>query len=267
MTRQGIDLVVVSYHSPADLARFVQSYEDCKPTDLPTRLMVYLVEADPDEIADAALLPSFKLCWSSRNIGYNCACNEAADAYATHGPSDVIAFFNADTELRPGVLEGCYRHLASDDKVGIVGPRQVDRSDLITHAGIIGTHAAPSHRGWKSRDRGLYNDVVDCVTVSGSAYFIKTAVFDELGACPTFRAIDPAAKGGAFLTTHGYYGETFVSYHAAAHGYSVRYVGDVPSMIHQWHQASPQGGPHEQWAERDRKKFRDACQRHGIPHD
>jgi len=264
--RQGIDLVVVSYHSGADLAKFVQSYNDSKPPDFETRLLVFLVEAEAQEIADATLMAPFELCWSPKNIGYNRACNAAADILA-ESPSDVLAFFNADTELRPGVLEGCYHHLMSDEKVGIVGPRQVNRMGRITHAGIVGTQAAPAHRGWRSKDRGQFNDVVDCVTVSGSAYFIKTSVFDELGVCETFRIADPAAKGGAFLTCRHYYGETWTSYHAAAHGYRVLYVGDVPPMIHEWHQASPQGGWGEQNLVFDKEKFRSACRMHAIPHD
>lgn len=268
MTDAAMDLVVVSYHSDADLAKFVQSYEDSKPTDIETRLMIYLVEATGSEIASAASLSPYDLRWERDNVGYNYACNDAADIFATeYTPSPVIAFFNADTELRPGVIEGCYRHLLADDRVAIVGPPQVNRAGKLTHAGILGTHARPQLRGWQQPDRGQYRDVVDCVSVSGSAYFIKTSVFEELGMCPTFRAIDPAANGGAFLTTHGYWGETFVSYHADAHGWLVRYVGDVPPMIHEWHQASPQGGPHERHLESDRKKFRDACRRHGIPYD
>jgi len=88
-----MDLVVVSYHSDADLAQFVWSYVACKPTDLETRLLIFFVEATPEEIAGAALLPSTELCWSPKNVGYNRACNAGADILAGN-PSDVLALFN-----------------------------------------------------------------------------------------------------------------------------------------------------------------------------
>lgn len=260
----GLDLVVVSWHTMGDLARFVQSYDEHKPSGLPTRLLIFLVEATDEEIRQATTW-GHDVLWDRENVGYNIACNTAARAYSGQA-REAIAFFNADTELRAGVLEGCHRHLMHDAGVGIVGPRQVTSKGRITSAGIMGTHGAPKHRGWMLVDDGQYNDNVDCVTVSGSAYFVRRDVLDLLDTCTIFREVDPEGTG-AWLTCHHYYAETFLSYHAHAHGYKVRYVGDVPSMIHEWHQASLQGGIGEQRIYADRAKFRAACDAHGIDHD
>lgn len=260
----GIDLVVVAYHSMADLRRFVVSYEVCQPQNLDTELVIVLVEATDGEIATADSW-GYPVLIHRENVGFNVACNEAAANRVAGGGHDAIVFLNADTELRPGTLQGCYAHLQQPG-VGIVGPRQVNRANQITHAGIAGTHTAPAHRGWKQPDRGQFNDVIDVVTVSGSAYFVRRDVYDLLAGCPIFKASDPNATG-AFLTCIHYFGESWISWHAHAHGYLVRYVGDVPPMIHEWHQASPQGGIGEQNWKRDQAQFRAACADHGIACD
>lgn len=262
---EGIDMTVVSWHTMGDLRNFVRSYEKCRPTDLPTRLLVFLVEATDEEIREA-ITWGHDVMWDRENVGYNIACNIAAKAFLGEHCREVIAFFNADTELRPGVLEGCHRHLMADPTVGVVGPRQVNSKNQLTAAGINGTLVAPTHRGWMQPDRGQYNDVLDCVTVSGAAYFVRRDVLDLLAECATYRASDPAATG-AWLTCHHYYAETFLSYHAAAHGFKVRYVGDVPAMIHEWHKSSPQGGLGEQRIKADQAKFRSACDDHRILHN
>lgn len=257
---------MVAYHSTTDLERFVQSYERCQPELLETILTIVLVEATEEEIAATQRFSrSYNLRFHPANIGYNVACNHAAREIGIIYPLNTMAFFNADTELKPGVLEGCYAHLQQPN-VGIVGPRQVNRQNQITHAGIAGTHTAPAHRGWKQPDHGQFNTPLDCVTVSGSAYFMRRDVYDYLSECPIFKVSDPSATG-AFLTAQHYFGETWISYHAAAHGYRVVYAGDVPPMIHEWHQASPQGGIGEQNWKKDQAKFRAACDDHGIAHD
>jgi len=244
-SRPSIDLVVVSYHSTPDLHRFMHSAAAYAPKD--ARVVISLVEATAAEVADAGRLGASLVLSDSGNIGYNRACNRAARLLAERGGAPNIAFLNADTELRPGTVEGCIRHL-EDETVAVVGPRQVDHSGRITHAGIVGHHAAPRHRGWLERPRPgramPYSDVLDCVSVSGSAFFMNRDAFDELATCPTFKKFDPEAEG-AFLTTFGYWGETWIAYHAFAHDYKVRYVGDVPEMVHGWHRASPVGGPHD----------------------
>lgn len=261
----GMDLVVVSWHTMGDLRSFVQSYDQFRPETMHTRLLVFLVEATDQEIREAVTW-GHDVMWERENVGYNVACNIAAQAFAGEHCREVIAFFNADTELRAGVLEGCHRHLMADESVGIVGPRQINTQGRLTSAGIDGTHAAPTHRGWMQADEGQFRDVIDCVTVSGSAYFVRRDVLDLLATCSIFRASDPDATG-AWLTCHHYYSETFLSYHAAAHGFKVRYVGDVPTMIHQWHKASLQGGIGEQRIKADQAKFRAACDDHKIIHN
>lgn len=233
-------------------------------------LTIVTVEGTPDEQAEAIGLIKtipYDQCparwWNSdENIGYARACNYASQ----WGDHDTLLFLNADTEMRPGTLTSCRDLLFSDPAIGVVGPRQVDLNGRLTHAGIVGTNQKPAHRGWMQQDRGQFTDVIDCVTVSGAAYFVKRHAWEEMANCPIYRASDPDSTG-AFLTCNHYWNETALSYHLRHHGYRVVFNGEGPTMIHRWHAASPQGGWAEQNIPRDQAFFRKACDDHGILHD
>jgi GT2 family glycosyltransferase len=254
-----IDLVVVNYHTPGDLSACVASIERHAAMDY--TLTVVDVEAGRD--GPLPRLPSTANYVPTReNVGYGQACNIGA----TYGTSDLVAFFNADVELTPNALRACCDALAEHPEWAILGPRQVDGQGRIRHAGVFGTNRSPHLRGWNSSGRGdAFTDVDEAVSVAGSAYFVRRHVLDSLAACPRFRAIAPDAKG-AFLPTPHYYEETWVSYHARAHGWSVVYFGQA-TLIHQWHRASPIGGHADQAAPRSRSLFRAACQHHDIACD
>lgn len=250
-----IDLVVVNYRTVDDLLNFVGSVD----VSLPFSLTV--VHVDPTESDISAVFPDFvNVLVHGENVGYAKACNNAASLL----DGDFLAFFNADTMLRPGVVEHCVE-LLGDPSVGVVGPKQLDQRGRVTHAGIFGTLDAPRHRGWMQSDNPMFDDVVDAVTVSGAAYFTKRSVWDDLSACSLFRELHPDVEG-AFLPTRHYYEETWYSYHAQSHGYRVLYTG-VVSMVHLWHRASPVGGWAERQMKESRKLFVEACDYHGILHD
>lgn len=261
-----MDLVVVSYQTPPDLSRFLEAYSEVEG-EVDARLTVVNVEpwADDHEVLEAwaGKLESLAGGISHReNIGYARACNDAASG----GDGDIVGFFNADTELRPGVLRTVLAAFDTNADVGIVGPKQVDEHGRVTHAGIFGTNEQPSLRGWHAADRGAFDDVrTDAVSVSGAAYFVRRSMWEELTACESYQAIAPGADG-AFLPTQHYYEETFCSYHARAHGWDVMYLGDV-TMIHRWHRASPIGGFADRMMEQSRRYFRAACDVHGITRD
>lgn len=261
----GVDLVVVNYQTPLDLERFLQSYEDVE-IEIPHSLhVVNVCPTDADRhVATNAGVPFLYNEWDT-NIGYARACNRASE----WSDRKVMAFFNADTELRVGVVEYCYDWLKYNNNTAVVGPKQVDEGNRITHAGIAGTFQTARPRGWHELDRGQYDAFEDCVSVSGSAYFIKHDVFDELAACPDFLKCPQVAAlrpEGAFLPTRHYYEETYLSYHAWAHGYKVTYLG-LTKMIHRWHRASPVGSVEAEHLHNSRALFRAACDYHGIPHD
>lgn len=269
MLYPGIELVVVNYQTPGDLYRFMQSYVNAK-IEIPNTLHVVNVEPTSDDeavVRDWARELRFLYSKHGDNIGYGRACNHAA----LYPDREVIAFFNADTRLTPGVVEGCHAALMANEDWAVVGPRQINQAGKITAGGVYGTLEYPSFDGrWLALDRGQYNDVRDdCVNVSGSAYFVKRTVWDELTNCPDYlncpevAALKPI---GAFLPTPHYYNETWTSYHAIKHGYKVVYYGPE-RMYHEWHRASPVGGFGEKTAKESLALFRAACDFHGIPHE
>jgi len=263
----SLDIIIVNYQTPGDLERCLNSLVEFPPT---VDHQVVVVNNDPLPLDHdvATLYVEGRPNWVMvplDNEGYANACNFVAGSSST----DVLAFFNADVEFTYNVLDACHDALLANDRWGILGPRQVNRSGEITHAGIFGTHDHPQLRGWKRRTSDYQDVRDDAISVSGSAYFVKRKCWDELAHCPTYQASIPpeAPKAlGAFLPTPHYYEETWCSYHAWAHRWKVVYWG-LHTMVHEWHTASPVGGAADRLMPKSREMFRHACRQHGIPHD
>lgn len=260
----GIDLIVINYRSPIDLGHFLASYHKHEP-DIPHTLIVGNV--DPaDEDLDVATKANVAQCAWGENIGYARAVNYLS----TLGESEVLGIFNADTRLTENLVTECHNALMSNPTWAVVGPRQIDDTGRITHGGIFGDSAHPKERGFKHRNSNEYADIrEDAITVSGSAYFIKRSVWNELYNCPIYRASNQDAEG-AFLPTPHFYEETYCSFHARAHGYKTVYYGPA-TMIHRWHGSTRRTGPAERHLQQlrrtSREMFRTACDAHGIEHE
>lgn len=248
----GIDVVVVNYRTPNDLERFVDSYERSVHS-MPSDLFIVDVEAADD------LKTNHHYTRFDTNVGYSGACNYASML----GDREVVAFFNADTELFDNTLEQCYTALVENSDWGVLGPMQITRNGAITHAGVEGSPGKPRLRGWKSRALHKYRDTFESVTVFGSAYFVKRRCWEELTECPIFRQAYPHVAG-AFLPTPHYYEETWCSYHAREHGWKVIYFGESV-MYHEWHQASKLNGHVDRVLKpQSQKQFRAMCTLHGM---
>lgn len=269
---------VVNYRTPLDLDVFLASALDQRDVDFVVVTHNEPTDACMDVTHRWERSPAGKrlfVIWNSTNRGYAHAANVMANGYVhLDSGSDIFALFNADTEFKTQNDVADMVHFMLDNKLAIAGPKQVNRKGQITHAGIFGTNEKPRLRGWKERDKGQYDDQrFDCVSVSGSAYFLSMTMFDALANCPLWRewlsSECPSAMWDhrAFLPTQHYYEETWLSYHAREHGYRIGYNGEV-EMIHEWHQASPVGGEADRvWVKESREMFRSACDHHGIEHD
>lgn len=205
--------------------------------------------------------------WKNENIGYSAACN----LMAAKSHSDIIGFLNADVWLTTEDVLKIQNIFNNDKGIHILGPKQRDENGYITHAGIIGTNTAPKHRGWRQHDPKdiLYKDQIECVTVSGSAYFVRRNVWESLTNNLKYREIYPDAIG-AFLPTPHYFEETWCSYFARHLGYNVVYDGTV-SIGHSWHASSPKPGEGYSHADAyfktSQQIFRKACDYIGIERD
>jgi len=248
--------IVVNYKTDGLLHSFIESFQTYVNQD-ENQLVVVNVAGQGLKVPENVLL----IEWES-NIGYARAVNDAILLY--EDGYENFAIFNADTKfVDDKSFDSCIELLRSDDRIAVVGPLQRNSRGQITHAGIFGTNRKPLHRLWKSHSYLEAKDVVDAVTVSGSAYFIKASVWWELANDPEFKLIngDPM---GALLNTDLYYEETFCSYHARFKGYRVVYNGEA-EMIHE-HDASPISELSGSMT-KSREIFRAACDRMGIDRD
>jgi GT2 family glycosyltransferase len=261
-----IGVAVIAYHHLKDLQGFMEGFKLSSSSSV-SSLVISLVESNYSEVEQVERMAynyqknvPVAIRYHDANIGYARACNDAALVLGASSGTRTYAFFNADTVLRPGVLESCDDLLWSDPSYGVVGPRQVNDKGQLTHSGIVGP--PPRFRSWKDPDRGQYTDIIEAWSVVGSAYFVKEQVWCELRDCPTYHEIDPGSQG-AFLQTPHFFEDEWVSRHAVSHGFKVIYNGEV-TLVHNQGSATPG----QDWAlkrmNESREIYKNACRVHGI---
>lgn len=259
-----IDLCVVSYNNIEQLPRLLETLHRGIGDDVWNLFIADNGSTDGTSayLRQVAQQYAFSRIDYNTNVGYSAACN----TLASYGEGDVIGLLNADVWLTTDDVEQIQFSFDTMPDCAILGPKQRDEMGHITHAGIFGDNEHPTHRGWKQFDPQdlLYRDVMEAVTVSGSAYFIRRSVWKDLTKCDVYRQCAPETLG-AFLPTPHFFEETFCAYHARAHGYKIFYDGRI-SIGHSWHSSSPVGSQNLKFAQ-SREIFRSACDAHGIPHD
>ena len=262
-----IDLCVVSYNTRPLLGRLLDClHQDLHLTNKAWNL--YIADNASSDDTDNWLrynqnryhIDSYT---ANDNVGYSAACNQLAKM----GTSSIICLLNADVWMDSLSVLKVNNIFNENNDIHILGPKQRDENGFITHAGIIGTNVQPRHRGWREHDPNdiLYRDRINCVTVSGSAYFIRRSVWDNLTNDEQYQKLYPGATG-AFLPTPHYYEETWCSYFARHRGYNVVYDGSI-SIGHSWHKSSSVGGEADSKFAVSREIFRKACDYMGIERD
>lgn len=270
-----IDLCIVNYNTRALLQRFLNSlHYDLLSSGgaVSKRWNLYITDNNSTDdfvpwirqFDDSYLIDRLFL---RENIGYSAACN----MMASKGSGEIIGLLNGDVWMTSGDVCAIEKIFNENPDIHILGPKQRDEHGLITHAGIVGTNSAPQHRGWRQADPAdvLYKDRINCVTVSGAAYFVRRDVWETMTNHHKYREVAPNAKG-AFLPTPHYYEETWCSYFARHLGYNVVYDGSV-SIGHSWHASSPKPGEGISEVDKNfpisREIFRAACDHIGIERD
>ena len=270
-----IDLCVVNHNTRTLLQRFLDTlHSDTKGPDgaLKKNWNLYITDNDSSDdfipwIRENEELYQIDRTYLRRNIGYSSAIN----MMASKSTAEIIGVLNGDVWMTSEDCLNIEKIFANNPDVHILGPKQRDEKGFITHAGIIGTNTAPKHRGWREHDPSdvLYKDQIECVTVSGSAYFVRRDVWEDMTNNKQYREIFLDAIG-AFLPTPHYYEETWCSYFARHLGYNVIYDGSV-SIGHSWHASTPKPGEGISQADRyfpiSREIFRKACDHIGIERD
>lgn len=251
-----ITALVVNYGTPEDLWMCVSTaerfderitwvlYDNAHPQRKSTDMLMSLQNR---------LGPRARVIESSENRGHGYGINRAAELAAAEFKSEFFFVLNPDCEWREPVLDPMVQYLRENEDCILVGPKQLDQDMKITAGGIIGEPDDPKHRHWKAHDpkNERCRDVVaDCPTVSGSAMLVRAEPFLELG---------------GMLEAGHYYSETWLCYHARAHGWKCAYYGPT-WMIHKWHRSSAMGSPESDGRFAvDQKLFREKCDEHDPP--
>ncbi len=279
--KRGCDVVVVAYRQPDMLLRFAHTLIDWPPT-IPIAVHVVDVDPDPDDVAAAqqtaddlaVIATDVTYTRHLENIGYNRAVNLAG----ADGDRDVVIACNADVawlthseavRLDPQhgkthAIDTLYRGLTFHPDWGAVGPRQIDQQRTITAGGIIGTHRHPRHRHWRRHVNASPPVVLeDAVTVAGSILALRRDTWDLLTACDVAPGDNDV---GPFLPNAHYWGDTWLCYHAAAHGLKSVYDGTA-TAYHDVHGADPRRSHGRANQHTDQAAFRAACDAHGLEHD
>lgn len=257
-----LDIVVVNWHTPGDLVMCLNSIEAYGP-DCPYSVTVVNVEPEKGDHVAAEMFVDRLHHWYTvtcpYNVGYNVACNIGA----AEGHADLIVWMNADVKVRPGALDMLISALDENPDWGVVGPRQVNSSNKHTAAGIFGSDEQPRHRGWMDIDIGQYADVRDdSVMVSGSLLMMRRAVAEELTDCEIYREFVPGDEPGPWGTFTHFYGDTWLSVHARAHGYKATYYGPA-KCEHELHGTRYKGKGQDE----DHDLFRAMADAHGMGHN
>lgn len=266
-----IDLCVINYNTRPLLNRFLDSLHS-DINECPKSWNLHIADNGSTDDTVQWINNNYRQyeinsIFENENIGYSAAANQLAK----HSSGDIIAILNADVWMKSSDVYKIQEIFYDNPDVHILGPKQRDETGRITHAGVIGSPSKPEMRGWLEYDPldSLYRDRVNCITVSGAAFFIRREVWNAMTFNVEYRKLYPNATG-AFLPTPHYYEETWCAYFARHLGYNVVYDGSV-SIGHSWHASSPK--PNEGYSHADamfpvsREIFRKACDFMGIERD
>ena len=245
-------VLVVNWNTPDDLDRCLSSLRiHDEGLELAVHQNYY-----SDELSDKGFKVAHRyhadIITQSPNVGHGKGINVLAKVVQ----SEYLFIVNPDCVWKEPVVARLVSFLKADPDAAIVGPKQMDSKNRITAAGIVGTLAQPEHRYWHHHDpqNTMARDIVPATVVAGSALMISKEDFWEYG---------------GMLEAKHYFSETWLCYHAQAHGRTCWYYGE-PWMVHEWHQSSPQGYPGtDGMIHEDQKLFRQMCDEHNppIPHD
>lgn len=178
MTRKKLSIIIVNYQS--------RKYLECCLDSIYTKIEpffdfeVFIVNNDSREDVGGLeeRFSKLKVLQSGSNLGFG-AANNLASREAT---GDILLFLNPDTELLSGKLSAVFEAFESE-KMAIIGGK------------LVGAHGAPQE--WSAGyslslgrlminklfgfNSGLFGKKKALDWVSGTALFIKKAVFLELG--------------------------------------------------------------------------------------
>lgn len=264
-----IDLLICNYNTCARLKYLLDTLHSDLEGDSPWN--VYIADNGSQDGSYDWLIRnegSYNISgiFKNANVGYSTAIN----SMAALGRSDLLAAVNADTWFTTNHIRQVISSFNDNPNQAVMGPKQMDSRGRIRHGGIFWDGSPgknPEHRGWALEDLSdeKYKTRDRCWTVSGSLYYVRRSVWEELGNDLAYRILHPVAQG-PFLPTFMYYEETFFSVFAQHKGYEVWYDGEVETAGHEWH-ASNKPGDNVSHFRASQYMYRETCNSLGIKHE
>lgn len=226
-------LVIVSYNSRQCIQACLESLQ-AQADDAAEIVVVDNASADGSADYIAAAFPQVRLIRSRENLGFGGGNNLGARAAS----GEFLIFLNPDTTVGPGWLAPLIQPLRDDRSVGFATPKILlaTRQDRINTCGNdVHFTGFGSLRGWMNPADTL-NDPADVLSVSGAAFAVRKAVYDQLGGFD--EAFFPA-----------YVEETDLCWRGHLAGYICRYIPD--SIV--YHDYTLEFSPNKYfWLERNR---------------
>ncbi|MCK4257686.1 MAG: glycosyltransferase [Halanaerobiales bacterium] len=174
---KSVDLVIINYNTLSYLKECIESIRI--NTIYPHNIIVVDNGSMDGSISYLRKLLKITLIENKKNYGYATACNQGIMA----GNGEFVAVLNTDLRMSKGWLTEMIETAKTDDKIGVVGPKLVNKKNQIVGAGVTQLDSICSPRGWHEKDRlGLYDKVEDCYSVSGACYLIRRKALNKVGA-------------------------------------------------------------------------------------
>jgi N-acetylglucosaminyl-diphospho-decaprenol L-rhamnosyltransferase len=188
--------VVVNHDGGHHLETCVRSLLALGAGDARPEQIVVVDNASSDGSADAlaaafAEEPAVRVVWTGANLGYASGANRGIAATRT----PVVAVLNADTVVQPGAPAAVLRCLASDERIGAVGPRILEvTGEVYPSARHVPSFTDAAGHGllyfvWRDNPftRRYRQTDADPTTardvdwLSGSALWLRRAALDDIG--------------------------------------------------------------------------------------
>jgi hypothetical protein len=177
-----LSIIIVSYNSKENLEKCVQSLYDKLNNSFNWEIVVVNNDKKEDLTRIKEKFSLIKLVNSSKNLGFGTGGNLGAKK----ARGDLLFFLNPDAEIISGSIEDIFKKFKLDKNLGIVGAGIFDKKGKkqkwsagreISFFNLIRNNLgfSKSQKIWNSSKE------TECDWVSGTALFIKRAVFEKLG--------------------------------------------------------------------------------------
>lgn len=168
----GLDVVIVTYHSAAHLPRVLGALGDGVD-------VVVVDNASSDGSADIAEAHGATVVRGAVNAGFAAGCNRGA----ARGDADKILFLNPDAVIEPGALATLVAAMDADPRIGVASPRLVHPDGS---AQRVRWPYPSAHGAWREA-LGLapHPDEESEGFVIGACFLVRREAFESVGGFDT----------------------------------------------------------------------------------